>query len=170
MAEPRRLTLGIAPRRLPAGGYSLVETDLTAQMSQQFRDTNRLHRRQVRIETACHQRSYLVQPAGLDHRREASVAAGVKRRTRRRQQQRREAIGRRRSGLLPPVSDRNAGGANYLIGAREPGAVARREARRGIGIKPHELVTKRGAAEPAVKLRRLNADFGWNIGHRREAL
>src|SRR6478672_6839502 len=67
VAKPRHLALRVSPGRLLPRSDCSLEGDLTTQMTQNRRYANRLHRRQIWIETAASERRRFAERVCFDH-------------------------------------------------------------------------------------------------------
>ena len=94
MAKPRRLAFGVLPGRALRRCDRSLKGYLAMQVAQELGDANRLHRRQIRIETAAVERCRLADGGCCDHLSEARVAGGIERLPRRHEQDRREPVRR----------------------------------------------------------------------------
>ena len=77
MAEPRRLAFGVLPGRALCRCNRSFEGHLAMQVAQELGYADRLHRRQVRIETAAVERCRFVDRTRCNHLYKARVARGI---------------------------------------------------------------------------------------------
>jgi hypothetical protein len=168
VAKPGHLTLRVAASGALDGGYRLVEPHLASQVGDQLGEAYRLHRGQIRIETAGGERRRLGESARLDHRDATAIACGIEQVTLRREQYRRKLISRYRITPLLPDPDRHPGRPDHLKGAHQPLFVSRKETLSADPIELCQALTKRDAAQRPIELDRLLPDLRRDFRHRRE--
>jgi hypothetical protein len=94
MAKPRRLALCVlSGRALPRRDCD-AERHLAVEVAQKFGQPDRLHRRQIGIETAAGERRRLIERFCFDHLYKTGVAGGIEPFSRRREQDRGEPVRR----------------------------------------------------------------------------
>jgi len=94
MAKPRRLALCVLPGRALRRRNCDAERHLASEVTQEFGQPDRLHRRQVGVETAAGERRRLIERIRFDHLCETGVAGGIEPLPRRREQERGEPVRR----------------------------------------------------------------------------
>ncbi len=124
------------------------EVSLAPQMSGEFAQADRLHRRKARIEATRSQGRDLVQHTLFDHGPQSGVAAGVERLARRLQGDRPPRPGGKGGGAAPlPFGQRPTGGGEHLPGPDQPLPVARADALCGGGVDLRQAGAERRLAE-----------------------
>jgi phosphoserine phosphatase len=170
MAKPRRLAFRVPPGGALGRCDSLRQRDFAAQMTQEFGQPDRLHRRQARIETAGGECRRLCEHAGLDHSAKTDVAGGIEPVPRGCEQKLDKAIRRRRVGPALPCRKWHARRADDLVGPHEALPVARKETPSALWVEQRQPLAERGAAETSMKLDRLSADLFGDLRDWRQPL
>ena len=170
MAKPGHLAFGVPVRGSLRRGDRLIELRLTPQMGQKLGKAERLHHRQVRIETAGGERRRFGKRAGLDHPSEARVASGIKQGPRRREEYIGKAIAVVRVWPLLPYAQRQTRGSNDLKGTDQPLLVSRKETLSGHWIELCQPFAKCDTAQGAMEADRFLPDLLGNFRHRRQSL